>query len=141
MFFKFFLRKIISTISNSSYTSQIHCRNALRLDPVNVKDVLNLWKEEFEKLYNENGAPNRPSTQNASDTSFQEEPHQLSEGISIMEVKKAVSSLNRNRATGQDMILGEVLRSDVCIFFLQLDHRIFCVCFETGKIPQNGHME
>ena len=34
MFFKVFLRKIISTISNSSYTSQIHCRNALRLDPV-----------------------------------------------------------------------------------------------------------
>ena len=34
MFFKVFLRKIISTISNSSYTSQIHYRNALRLDPV-----------------------------------------------------------------------------------------------------------
>ena len=34
VFFKVFLRKIISTISNSSYTSQIHCRNALRLDPV-----------------------------------------------------------------------------------------------------------
>ena len=34
VFFKFFLRKVLSTISNSSYTSQIHCRNALRLDPV-----------------------------------------------------------------------------------------------------------
>ena len=36
VFFKVFLRKIISTISNSSYTSQIHCRNALRLDPVDM---------------------------------------------------------------------------------------------------------
>ena len=34
MFFKVFLRKIISTINNSSYTSQIHYRNALHLDPV-----------------------------------------------------------------------------------------------------------
>ena len=31
------------------------------------------------------------------------------------------------------MIPGEVLRSDACIFFL---HRMFCVCFETGKMPQ-----
>ena len=35
-FFKVFLGKIISTISNCSYTSQIHCRNALRLDPVHI---------------------------------------------------------------------------------------------------------
>ena len=98
----------------------------------NENDVLNLKKEEFEKLYNQNSATNRPSTQNASDTSFQEQPDQLSEGISIMEVKKAVSSLNRNRATGQDMISGGVLRSEICIFFL---HRMFCVCFETGKMP------
>lgn len=55
-----------------------------------------------------------------------------------MEVKKAVSSLNRNRATGQDMIPGEVLRSDVCIFFL---HRMFYVCFETGKMPQKWSYE
>ena len=40
VFFKVFLRKIISTISNFSYTSQIHCRNALRLDPVLNKDVM-----------------------------------------------------------------------------------------------------
>ena len=72
----------------------------------NVNDVLNLWKDEFEKLYNQKGAPNRPSTQNASDTSFQEQSDQLSEGISIMAVKKAVSSLNRNRATVHDMIPG-----------------------------------
>ena len=39
----------------------------------NVNDVLNLWKEEFEKLYNQNGVPNRPSTQNAADASFQEQ--------------------------------------------------------------------
>ena len=55
------------------------------------------------------------------------------ESISIMEVKKAVCSLNRNRATGHDMIPGDVLRSDACICFL---HRLFCVCFETGKMPQ-----
>ena len=61
----------------------------------NVNDVLNLWREEFEKLYNQNGAPNQPSTQNASDTSFQEQPDQLSEGISIMEVKKVVSLLKK----------------------------------------------
>ena len=39
VFFKVFLRKIISTISNSSYTSQIHCRNALRLDPVFMEGI------------------------------------------------------------------------------------------------------
>lgn len=57
----------------------------------------------------------------------------LNDGISIMEVKKAVSMLNRNRDLGQDQIPAEVLRSDACIFFL---HRVFCVCFETGKVPQ-----
>ena len=48
VFFKVFLRKIISTISNSSYTSQIHCRNALRLDPVHLlfgcEKVNEFWK-------------------------------------------------------------------------------------------------
>ena len=33
-FFLGFPMKKISTINNCSYTSQIHCRNALRLDPV-----------------------------------------------------------------------------------------------------------
>ena len=98
-----------------------------------VNDVLNSWKEEFEKLYNQQSSQNRPTTQNAADGGPSESAQQLNEGISIMEVKKAVCSLNRNRATGHDMIPGDVLRSDACIFFL---HRLFCVCFETGKMPQ-----
>ena len=32
-----------------------------------VNDVLNSWKEEFEKLYNQQSSQNRPTTQNAAD--------------------------------------------------------------------------
>ena len=57
----------------------------------------------------------------------------LNSGISILEVRKAVLSLKKNRSAGHDNIPAEVLQSDTCINFL---HRLFCVCFETGKIPE-----
>ena len=43
-----------------------------------------------------------------------------------------MQSLNKNKSAGYDNIPAEVLQSDTCIYFL---HR-FCVCFETGKIPE-----
>ena len=46
---------------------------------------------------------------------------------------EAVKSLNRKKAIGTDQLPAEVLQSEKSIFFL---HRLFCVCFETGKIPK-----
>ena len=58
--------------------------------------------------------------------------NKLNNGISILEVRKAVLSLKKNRSAGHGNIPAEVLQSDTCINFL---HRLFCVWFETGITP------
>ena len=57
----------------------------------------------------------------------------LNRGISILDVRKAVMSLHKNKSAGYDNIPAEVLQSDSCINFL---HRLFCVCFGIEKIPK-----
>ena len=97
--------------------------------------VLQKWKSDFSKLYN---GSNYSDVQNGFGDDTQSTPmHEyndmLNGGISILEVRKAVKSLNKNKSPGYDNIPAEVIQSDTCIGFL---HRLFCVCFETGTIPE-----
>ena len=97
--------------------------------------VLQKWKSEFSKLYN---GSNYSDVQNGfrddtQSTTVHEDNDMLNGGISILEVRKAVKSLNKNKSPGYDNIPAEVIQSDTCIGFL---HRLFCVCFETGTIPE-----
>lgn len=54
--------------------------------------------------------------------------------VGIQDVFKAIEFLNKNKSAGHDDIPAKVLQSKSCINFL---HRLFCVCFETGKIPDS----
>ena len=97
--------------------------------------VLQKWKSDFSKLYN---GSNYSDVQNGFEddtqsTTMHEDNDMLNGGISILEVRKAVKSLNKNKSPGYDNIPSEVIQSDTCIGFL---HGLFCVCFETGTIPE-----
>lgn len=99
------------------------------------EDVLSKWKTDFSKLYN---PPYNSDVHNSNDDDIltqngNEDNDMLNRGITILDVRKAVKSLHRNKAVGNDNMPAEVLQSDTCIHFL---HRLFCVCFETGKIPE-----
>ena len=87
--------------------------------------VLNKWKTDFENVYN---VANDEEIHCDYDPSSNINPHEseiLNEGISIIDVKQAVMSLNKNKACGTDGLPAEVLCSDTCIEFL---HRL---CTQT----------
>ena len=93
--------------------------------------ILDKWKSTFEKLYTsekEEQSYNMTEPPSASD-----DQSALSNGIDILEVEKAVKSLNKNKATGHDELPAEVIQSPACINYL---HRLFSVCFENGTIPK-----
>lgn len=97
-----------------------------------VDDVLNHWKQAFENLLNyEHHHTVEHNVRIENDAIYNE---QLNTGIAIQDVVKAIESLNKNKSAGHDDIPAEVLQSKPCINFL---HRLFCVCFETGKIPDS----
>lgn len=100
-----------------------------------IEDILLKWKTEFEKLYNSTNPTNTPNNYGDPNVIYdkKDENDILNSGISILDVRKAIRSLHKNKTAGYDGIPAEVLQSDTCIHFL---HRLFCVCFETGKIPE-----
>ena len=98
-----------------------------------TEDVLLKWKTDFANLYNSSNTSNKHTI-----NEYQNKPEHkdsendiLNNGITILDVRKAVQTLHKNKSPGWDNIPAEVLQSDTCIHFL---HRLFCVCFETGKI-------
>ena len=95
-------------------------------------DVLNMWKNAFEQLFTCNDL----SRENIkySDVNVNGNDNNLNCGITILEVRRTINSLNKNKSPGYDEIPSEVIQSPLCIKYL---HRLFCVCFETGKIPQS----
>ena len=99
------------------------------------EQILSKWKTDFSDLYNVSYTTNE-STSYDDDKVIQKvkEPNDtLNRGITVQDVRKAVNALHMNKATGNDSIPADVLQSDICIHFL---HRLFCVCFVTGKIPE-----
>ena len=97
--------------------------------------VLLKWKTDFSNLYNGSNCSDGRSSQgeDMSPTTEHQDNEMLNRGISILDVRKAVMSLHKNKSAGYDNIPAEVIQSDTCIHFL---HRLYCVCFETGKIPE-----
>lgn len=54
--------------------------------------------------------------------------------ISIFEVEKAIKIAKNDKASGLDSIPYEIFRNNTCVHIL---HRVFNVCYETGKIPRD----
>ncbi len=106
-------------------------------------DVLNKWKSDYFKLYNEDNGnfddTFRADILNAKshyerdmqDPLFVVEP-QLNRPIQIEEVRKAVGLAKNRKAVGTDNIPNEVLKSDAIIGAL---YAFFQLCFDSGRIP------
>ncbi|XP_060577322.1 uncharacterized protein LOC132734571 [Ruditapes philippinarum] len=97
------------------------------------KKVLDNWKDAFKSLFTNNyDIMEHTDNIDASNTgTFNSDI--LNEGIPINEVERAVKSLNLNKAMGNDEVPAEAIQSLTCIDYL---HKLFCVCFATGKIPK-----
>ena len=108
-----------------------------------INDVLRKWRNDFCSLFN--GTPrvtdtdidSDNSTDNASSNMTNDAPSQhfqqnYNEHISIFEVKKAIDSVKRGKATGIDNIPAEVLKNDTAVSFL---HVLFNICFDNGIVP------
>lgn len=98
-----------------------------------IDTVLNHWKKSFENILNSDDTTNNMNNNvqhNGNNRHIDNEA--LNIGISIIDVERAVTSLNKNKAAGYDNIPSEILCSKPSIHFL---HKLFCVCFDTGKIP------
>ena len=95
------------------------------------EDILSKWKSDFSNLYNQCNHPNETDNHEEESTTpnMYTENDILNRGISILDVR----SLHKNKFSGYHNIPAEVLQSDTCVHLL---HRFFCVCFETGKIPE-----
>ena len=93
--------------------------------------ILDKWKSTFEKLYTSEKEEQSYNITEPPSTS--DDQSALSNGIDILEVEKAVKSLNKNKATGHDELPAEVIQSPACINYL---HKLFSVCFENGTIPK-----
>ena len=116
-------------------TTEIEFNNTSDTFSQSKEDILSKWKSDFSNLYNQCNNPNKTDNHEEESTtpSMYTENDMLNRGISILDVCKAVQSLHKNKSSGYDNIPAEVLQSDTCVHFL---HRLFSVCFETGKIPE-----
>ena len=109
--------------------------------------VLQVWQQEFQKLYNPE------LVQNATDVTFKntisnlkhnietnpeifsyEENFVLNCPITIDEVRKACTSLKSKKTPGIDKIPNEVLKNKSLLNILQ---KLLSFCFEKGIVPDN----
>ena len=101
-------------------------------------EVLEVWKSEFEKLYNDDSMSNfddehlKYVQQNVPDMSNVPGPDVLNKMIDLAEVKAAVYRNKLRKAPGVDEIPIEVLRNENCIKLL---YTICNQCFITGTVP------
>jgi hypothetical protein len=104
------------------------------------KQVLDVWKTEFEKLYNEEASPDFDADhlsvikQNVKKVSSVPGPDALNKPIELHEVKDAIQRMKVRKAAGIDEIPIEVLKNDQCIRIL---YTICNQCFATGSIPSD----
>ena len=91
-----------------------------------VSDVLSKWRNDFNSLFNgsdqvtdnELGNSDENTSSNMTQsTSNQERQQKFNQHISIFEVKKAIDSAKRGKATGIDNIPTEVLKNDTAVSF------------------------
>ncbi|KAH3716408.1 hypothetical protein DPMN_059130 [Dreissena polymorpha] len=95
------------------------------------------WKHAFQTLLNCETDTHFDENNDTVNILEHHNTEQLNQGISLHDVHIAVRSLNKNKAPGHDEIPVEVIQSEPCIHF---PHRLFCVCFETGKIPNSWNL-
>ena len=112
---------------NKSIPMEVVCEDGSTSTDPSV--VLEKWKTSFETLFNAGVTETNVTDMIQNGT----ECETLNTGITVGDVIIAVHSLNMNKAMGCDNIPAEVLKTDRCIAFL---HRLFCICFDTGKIPK-----
>ena len=110
---------------------------------VDVSDVLRKWRNDFHSLFNGSGqvTDNELSTSDVNTSSnmtdnVSNQQHQqiFNQHISIFEVKKAIDSAKRGKATGIDNITTEVVKNDIAVSFL---HVLFNICFDNGIVPSD----
>ena len=91
-----------------------------------VSDVLSKWRNDFNSLFNGSGqvtdnelgnSDENTSSNMTQSTSNQERQRKFNQHISIFEVKKALDSAKRSKATGIDNIPTEVLKNDTAVSF------------------------
>ena len=77
--------------------------------------VLNRWKHDFSSLFQTSkSSPHQP--ENGHETNHQNLPDMnFNSHISIVDVRNALLSVNRGKASGIDIIPVEVLNNDTCI--------------------------
>ena len=112
-----------------------------------LEDVLQKWKNDYEKLFAENVNPsfdeaflqdvkteNELSEANmfTSNTTPPEGIDIMNDPISIQEVAKAVAAAKNDKAAGCDGLPSEVYKNDISI---ELLHKLFNACFTSGMIP------
>ena len=110
---------------------------------VDVSDVLRKWRNDFHSLFNgsgqvtdnELGTSDVNTSSNMTDNVSNQQHQQIfNQHISIFEVKKAIDSAKRGKATGIDNIPTEVLKNDIAVSFL---HVLFNICFDNGIVPSD----
>ena len=97
--------------------------------------VLEIWRTEFEKLYNvKDDCFNDEFKHNIlkSQPKMPEVPDTLNSEITLEEITKAVSSSKNRKAVGNDHIPNELLRDRSVIKIL---HCLFLTCFKLQLIP------
>ena len=104
------------------------------------EDILSKWKSDFSNLYNQCSNLNKTDNHEEESTTqnMYTENDMLNRGISILDVRKAVQSLHKNKSSGYDTIPTEVLQSGTCVHFL---HRHVCVCGSLGVWHYNIFIE
>ncbi len=101
----------------------------------NLQTVMNKWKHDFSSLLNVNHSdqfgvhPDINAHANVDPI--------LSDDISLLEVRQAVTRAKRGKACGPDGIPSDVLRNDISVSFL---HVLFNICLHSGKVPAQWGM-
>ncbi|XP_052808975.1 uncharacterized protein LOC128237452 [Mya arenaria] len=102
-----------------------------------VNTVLDKWKHDFSSLFNTSnylsvGSQSSVNDRNSYVTNDGNMDPCLIDGISVLEVRNALMSVNKGKACGVDNIPVEVLNNDASVSFL---HVLFSICFDKGIVP------
>ena len=101
------------------------------------KEVMNIWKEDFEKLYNcpvdhEDEFHNDIKRKKQLNEQCFDENEEINNSLTIEEVKLAVNKLKVGKACGVDCIQNELLKQEELLTVLW---KLLCLCFDKSIVP------
>lgn len=105
-------------------------RNGICVD--DREEVLEIWKESFEKLLNSPGTIEVDKV-NTTVSDDQIDISMLDGEISNYEIINVMRNAKKGKACGVDDIPLEALCNDTCLIFLR---KLFNICLETGVVPE-----